>query len=103
MFYFRKDKNVKLEREMQLKWFFRHLPTYSIIVKVNTMKFIKLSLFAVVLYFALKDFKILMVGGSDSRHVMSELVMAVRTALHPIEYSYPTILSIISESHINYV
>jgi hypothetical protein len=51
---------------------------------------------AILIYYSLSDFKIVVVGKKETRYIMSEVIIALKTALLPIEYIYPVILASIS-------
>jgi hypothetical protein len=74
-----------------------------VLVKVSSLQFASLSLLAVLLYYVLKDYKIILAGVKETRHIMSETVIALRQALTPIKYTYPVIATSLSEEHRDYI
>jgi len=55
------------------------------------------------LFFVIREYKVIFIGHKEHRHIMSEMMMGVKAALSPIDYCYPTVLLTASEKHNNFL
>jgi hypothetical protein len=81
----------------------RHIPTYSILIRLNTLHYQPILLLTLLMYYAIREYKIIIVGYKESRHIMSETAIALKKALSPVEYCYPLVFAAISEDHDDYM
>jgi hypothetical protein len=60
-------------------------------------------LLTLLIHYAIREYKIILIGCKENRHIMSECVIGLKTALSPIEYCYPLVFAAISEGHEDYM
>lgn len=58
---------------------------------------------SVLLFYVINDYKIIVIGKKEKGYIMSEVIVALKNALLPIQYTYPIIFASISENHRNYI
>ena len=76
---------------------------HTVLIRMHNLHYQKVSLLAVLLFYAIREGKIILVGDKENRCLLSEAVLALREGLRPLEYPHPTILCTITQMHLNYL
>lgn len=66
-----RQPTLQAEKTLQLNCYLKSLTNYQLLNKVCTLKYINLQLLTTILYYALKDYKIVVMGTKDNRTIMS--------------------------------
>lgn len=102
-FYFSKQRDLFSERCQQLQWYLRQASTYTVLIRMNTLHYQPMLLLTLLLHYSIREYKIVLIGCKENRHIMSESAIALRTALAPVEYCYPLVFAAISDRHEDYM
>jgi hypothetical protein len=54
-------------------------------------------------YFAINEYKIIMLANTVNKHIISELSMGLLQALTPLTYTYPIVAATITSHHMEFV
>jgi hypothetical protein len=102
-YYFSKELVLSEEVRQQERWYLKGITDYSILIRLNTLHYHPILLLTLLIYYAIREYKIILLGYKEHRHVMSEAMLALKAALAPIDYCYPVIFSAISDHHDNFI